>query len=279
MIKKLVSRAQFARLAGVSGAAVTKACASALKPATEGRRVDAAHPLAVTYVQEKTQPILEPAVMGLDVVYEEAIQFCEEQGYISITSIQRRFKIGYVRAKKIVDTMGISGIAVGKTRPPETAKPAKKPHVRGTSAAREKKKAATVSNNEDADPIQIPQNIQAFLDFTLIQLIEQFGTDMRFVDWLNATQKIEGINEKRLKNAAAEGKLISRNLVEKGVIDTFNSAHLRLLKDGAKSIAAGVISKHAGGSELAEIELFITDILGSFIKPVKSKVVRILKDA
>ncbi len=111
------------------------------------------------------------------------------------------------------------------------------------------------------------------------ELIEQFGTDTRFIDWLNATQKIEGINEKRLKNAATEGKLIARELVENGVINIFNSAHLRLLKDGAKSITAGVLSKHGGGAELAEIELFVTDILGSFIKPVKSKIVRILKDA
>ena len=76
------------------------------------------------------------------------------------------------------------------------------------------------------------------------------------------------IKFKELSLVEASGKLISRKLVEHGVVNTFNSAHLRLLKDGAKSITAGVLSKHGGGAELAEIELFVTDILGSFIVPV-----------
>ncbi len=157
---------------------------------------------------------------------------------------------------------------------------AKKPHVRGTAAAREKKKrsGAPAANPDDA-VIEVPEDIQAFLDFTLQDLIDKFGTDLRFVDYLNATQKIEAINEKRLKNAATKGKLISRELVQAGVIDVFNSAHLRLLKDGAKSIAAGAVSKHAAGAELSEIEAYVSDILGSFIKPVKTKIARTLIDA
>ena len=114
---------------------------------------------------------------------------------------------------------------------------------------------------------------------TLRELLERFGTDTAFVDWLSATQKIEAINEKRLKNAQTKGTLISRDLVKVGVIDTFNSAHLRLLKDGAKSIAAGVISKNSSGAELSEVEAYVSDILGSFIKPIKNKIARVLKNA
>ena len=116
-------------------------------------------------------------------------------------------------------------------------------------------------------------------DFTVREVFEKFGTESRFIDFLAAIQKIEAINEKRLKNAQTKGLLISRELVKNGVIDTFNSAHLRLLKDGAKSIAAGAISKHSSGAELAEVEGYVSDILGSFIKPVKSKIDRVLKNA
>ena len=149
---------------------------------------------------------------------------------------------------------------------------------RGQAAVKEAKKREPPPEEREGT-IDIPEDIQAFADFTLRELIEKFGTDTRFVDWLSATQKIEAINEKRLKNAQTKGELISRELVKNGVIDTFNAAHLRLLKDGAKSIAAGVISKHAGGAELSEVEAYVSDILGSFIKPVKGKITRVLKNA
>ena len=114
---------------------------------------------------------------------------------------------------------------------------------------------------------------------TIRELTYRFGTDVRFLDWLKATKSIEDIHEKRLKNAQTKGTLISRGLVQVGVIDVFNSAHLKLMKDGAKSIAAGTVSKHAAGADLVEIETYISDILGSFIRPVKNKIKRALDNA
>ena len=131
---------------------------------------------------------------------------------------------------------------------------------------------------EKSDLIQIPQDMETFLDMSLREICSKFGTEVQFSDWLTATSKIESIAEKRLKNANIKGTLISRHLVQVGVVDVFNAAHLRLLKDGAKTIAAGVISKHSTGAQPSEIENFVSQILGSFIKPVKSKVARALKD-
>jgi len=51
----------------------------------------------------------------------------------------------------------------------------------------------------------VPEYIGDLADMTLRELIMQFGTDVRFVDWLKATKEIEMINEKRLKNAESEG--------------------------------------------------------------------------
>lgn len=291
MVKKLVSRAEFARQAGVSGAAVTKACNSILKEAVDGKRIDAAHQVAVAYLKEKAAAQTPPPAVGLDPLYQDAADWCSKQGRYSTSSIQRNFKIGYNRASSIMATMRANGLIpagmdpLNKKPPPATEKkpetvvitPAK-PHVRGTAAAKEAKKRQPPPEDREGT-IDIPEDIQAFADFTLRELIEKFGTDTRFVDWLSATQKIEAINEKRLKNAQTKGELISRDLVKVGVIDTFNAAHLRLLKDGAKSIAAGAISKHSGGAELSEVEAYVSDILGSFIKPVKSKISRVLKNA
>lgn len=280
MVKKLVNRTEFAKLAGVSGAAVTKACSKALKPACSGKRIDAAHPSAVSYIENRSLAQTPPAAIGLDPFYEEAVENCQKTNCYSGASIQRKFKIGYNRATKIVQTMRANGLIPEQSKkiPDVVIEPPKKSHVRGTAAAKAAKKRELPQELSEGT-IEIPQEIEAFLNWTLLELIDKFGTDTRFVDWLAATQKIEAINEKRLKNAQTKGVLISRSLVKSGVIDVFNSAHLRLLKDGAKSIAAGVISKHSAGAELSEVEAYVSDILGSFIKPIKSKISRILKNA
>ena len=276
-MQKILSRSKFAREAGVNPSTVTRLCETLLKAAIVGKGIDADHPDAVNYLSQRDLAQTPPAATGLDPLYEAAVEFCQTNTRYSITGIQRALRIGYNRAAAIIEMMKAAGLIPDPNSPPPdpTTPPAKPPaKPRGQLVVKERKKRAYNSEG----PIEIPEDIQAFADFTLRELIEKFGTDVRFVDWLAATQKIEAINEKRLKNATTKGELISRNLVKVGVIDVFNSAHLRLLKDGAKTIAAGVISKQATGAELSEIEAFVSDILGSFIKPIKNKVRRALKD-
>lgn len=267
-------------MAGVNPSTVTRLCDTILKAAVVGKQIDAAHPDAVKYLEDRERDQTPAAATGLDPLYEEAVASCNEAGRYSISFVQRKLRIGYNRASKIIEVMRVNGLIPEKgasPQPPAQAEPVViKP--RGQAAVKEAKKRLPPPEEREGT-IDIPEDIQAFADFTLRELIEKFGTDTRFVDWLSATQKIEAINEKRLKNAQTKGELISRELVKNGVIDTFNAAHLRLLKDGAKSIAAGVISKHAGGAELSEVEAYVSDILGSFIKPVKGKISRVLKNA
>ena len=68
--------------------------------------------------------IEEPAVEGpseeRDEMYEKAIDFAESVGEISISSLQRRFKIGYNRAARIVEMMesdGLVGPSKGAGKP------------------------------------------------------------------------------------------------------------------------------------------------------------------
>lgn len=278
MVKKLISRAEFARQAGVSGAAVTKACSSILKDAVVGKRLDAAHPSALQYLAEKELGQTTPAAIGLDPLYEPAVKFCLESGFYSIAKLQKEFRIGFDRAKSIIGVMTANGLINKK---PETVaiKPVeklKKPHVRGSAAAKETKKREAF--NEEGI-LEIPDDIQTFGHMTLFDLIEKFGTDGRFVDWLSATQKIEAINEKRLKNASTEGELVSRKLVRTGVIEPIDACHIRLLTDGAKTIARRSAAMSAAGRPVEDIEKFVAEQITSFIRPVKSKVSRALKNA
>jgi hypothetical protein len=101
-----------------------------------------------------------------------------------------------------------------------------------------KQKAADKEKDiESADKtIDIPADITDFLHMTLKDVVDQFGTSTGFVDWLKATKDIEMINEKRLKNAQTMGELVSRKLVKIGIIDPIESAHIKLMTAGAKTI-------------------------------------------
>jgi hypothetical protein len=303
MVKKnLVSRSEFARQAGVSAAAVTKACNRILKAAVSGKRIDVSHPDAVAYLEKKDRDQTPPAAPGLDPAYEAAVKFCVANNRYSISGLQREFKIGYDRAKSIVEMMKASGLVPDKAAEKVTLisddAPAmtmdravaeklglvdsKKPHVRGTAAARETKKrdALEQANQEPAGVVHdIPEDIRKFADYTLRDLIAQFGTDVAFLDWLKATKAIEDIHEKRLKNAEKAGELISRAVVSDGLISTIDGAFTRMLTDGAKTIAVRTHSLVTTGAEVGDIEDLVSKQLTTFIRPTKSKLARVLKNA
>ena len=286
MVKELVNKSEFARLVGVSPAAVTKACNSALKGALVGKRVNVSHPLAQEYAKNHALDHNKPPATGLDPVYEESVEFCQKVNKYSASGIQREFKIGYNRASKIVATMKANGLVPekGSTAPAQKAAPAKakEPHVRGHVAKREKMKQGPPEIlPEDPEEMlhRIPDDIRAFADMSLRELVVRFGPDTRFYDWLRATKAIEDINEKRLKTAATRGELVSRDLMKTGVIDVFNAVHIKLLSDGAKTITRRVTAMHAAGKPLHECEKFVIDQMTSFIRPAKAKIARALKDA
>ena len=292
MAKKLVSRTEFARMAGVAPASITKACKARLLPATDGKRIDAAHPAAVEYLENRDRATTPPAAPGLDPLYEDALAACTEAGKWSANFLSGALRVGSARGRRIFSQLSAAGLVPSGDEPPP--KPvASKPHVRGTAAAKQKRKqgfggeilqhyAQAEELAEPADSsqlLEVPEDIQAFADMTLRELIEKFGTDTRFVDWLKATQAIEAINEKRLKNATTRGELVNRQLVRVGIIEPLDAAHIKLLTDGAKTIARRSTAMHDAGRDLEEIEKFVADQNSSFIRPVKAKVARALKNA
>lgn len=265
---KIMSKSEFARLAGVSAAAVTKACVGALQPARIGKRLDAGHPAAAHYLKIHASAPTPESEIGLDPEYWSAVDYCVSVGKYSTSGIQRHFKIGYNRAKSITDEMRRTGLIAGTSDVPSPRKP---PHVRGHVAKREKDQEFPV------DEEGLPENILQFADLTLREIIARFGTSTRVKDWLDATRIIEMIHEKRIKNAALLGTLVSRKLIHSAVIDEFNAAHLNMMQDGAKTLAEAARSKVLAGIDIGALEVYISDVLGSFVKPVKARIARNLK--
>lgn len=276
MGKKLFSKRKFATLAGVNPSTVTRLAKTVLSAAMDGDRVDAAHPDAVAYLEKRHTPPPPPPATGIDPLYEKAVKACQATGRWSQTFLQRELKIGYARAKRVMDMMRLAGIV------PDPADLATVDAAEPVTPRAPNKYAADPELPDDPGDFatfDIPADIKAFIDMTMGDLIRQFGTDTRFNDWLSATKKIEDINEKRLKNAATEGVLVSRELVAKGIIEPFEAAHIRLLTDGAKTITRRVTAMHDAKRTLDEIEDFVKDQITSFIRPVKAKVARALRNA
>lgn len=281
-MQKLVTRSAFAKLAGVNPSTTTRLCDTVLKACVVGKRIDAAHPNAVKYLENRDRAQTPRAATGIDPLHEHAVQACTASGRWSTSYLQRELRIGYKRASAIVATMKAAGLIPTKENPSsvpateQAPEPKPSPKLRGNAARNEKKKAETFP---DDHIFEVPEDIQAFAEMTLRELVQQFGTDIRFLDWLKATKAIEDINEKRLKNAETEGKLVARALIKVGIIEPFDAAHIKLLTDGAKTITRRVTAMHDAKRDLDEIEKFVKDQITSFIRPVKAKVARALRSA
>ena len=278
MTHKTITRTAFAKLAGCHQSTVTRACLSGLQPACTGKRIDPDHPAAVAYLAARACGRTPPPATGLDPKYEEALQLCQATGRWTASNMQRKLMIGYKRAARILAQFeGLGMVPVPAEQPQE-------PETENTVTPDRSYQPATAippaaqQSVDDLTP-DIPDDLAELADLTLREVVARYGTLSRFVDILRALKSIEDIQEKRLKNAQTDGTLVTRKLVKVGIVDVFNSAHLRIMADGAKTIAGGVVAKHAAGADLAEIEAHVSDVLGSFFKPVKGKVERTLRNA
>ena len=279
MAKNLISRVELARRAGVAPSSVTKACAGSLKHCCTGKRVDANHPDVIAYIERRERATREPELQGIDPLYEEAVEILRDHKRPTANALRKPLNIGDKRAKalfQLIDAAGVLNQPAPDPEPVATTPAPSKP--RGWAARRETKKRDAPIPQDD-QIFAVPEDIQAFADMTLRELVEKFGTDIRFLDWLKATKSIEDINEKRLKNAETKGELVSRKLVKHGILDPIESAHVKLLTDGSKTIARRATAMHGSGRDMEDIEKFVAEQITSFLRPMKAKIARTLKNA
>lgn len=59
---------------------------------------------------ESGNNVADPSDAEQDVIYDDAVEFVVQAGRVSISSVQRRFKIGYNRAARIVEAMEAAGV-------------------------------------------------------------------------------------------------------------------------------------------------------------------------
>lgn len=246
---RLVSRANLARLVGVSKPAITQHCDSAkLREACHGTRVDLDHPLVAAYFKARGKE-LPPA---------------------------RAEEPKPKAARRADDAPPAS--AKSRHRAP-AAPPAEPKRPRG------RPRGPTVDDpDEDVGHMRPPPGVvegssEDLRDLTelLLPLVERFGTDTRFSDWLSSLKDIELIREKRLKNGETEGGLISRELVKTFVFGAIEAANKRLLGDAAKTIASKVFNSTRAKGTLEEAQRLVRDEISKQLKPLKATAARHLR--
>jgi hypothetical protein len=262
--QNLVSCKKFAQILGISSPNVTKMMNGKLKDAKVGTRVDLNHPCIDEYMQNRHNR----ATMNDDVLHDDIKKYVQSVPDWSFNKISKHFKIGHKRAKRIVEAVQANDSVL------ERKTTNKSKYLIGSAAKNESKKHEEAIE-EDLD--HLPEDIREFANYTLSELVFKFGTDIRFVDWLKATKSIEDIMAARLKNSATKSELISRNLVQIGVLEPVTLAHHQLLTDGSKTIARRVCAMNSAGRRVEDCEKFVSEQISSFIRPMKAKIAKTIK--
>lgn len=280
--KQLMTKSDFARLAGVSASAIGKACKNELADAVASGKIDVTHVATKKYLERRERASAPSITEGLDDRHNDAAAWCAQNSNYSGRALAKAIGIGRERATKIVNTLKLLGLPLADGS--KVVVDAERREVRpisGQEKVRLTKKTERPPETYDADEMlmQIPEDIRELADWSLRDLVTKFGTDVAFLDFLKATKAIEDIYEKRVKNAKAAGELVDREQIKIGVIEPINTAHIKLLTDGSKTIAVRVKAMIEAGRDLGDVEEFITKQISSFIRPMKARIARGLKNA
>ena len=237
MASKLVSRADFARLTGKSRAAITKLTKGKLAPAMVGDRVDVSHPAAAAYLQANGG---------------------------AAPSAQATSKGKPSRSAPAPP-------AQPKRRP--TKVPAPPPKTRG----RKDEAPAPPQRRPAPDVDKVTGYSDDLADWTLAEIVAEFGTLRAYKDALEAHEKLERAKKYRLDNEQTEGNLIERERVRTHVLGFIEASHQRILGDAPKTISRRLLALAKSGTSVEECEKFVRDTLSAILRTARDSAHRNLR--
>lgn len=242
-MSRLVTRAEFASLAKVSKAAITKACGAALAPAGEGQRIDIDHPAAVAYLARRGVGVPEP--------------------------------VEDTPAPVRTDRAKTKSTKRKPSRPRAPTAPAPVP------TAQEAVDDGAETSDAGSGPVRIVSHdvtdVSAVADMTIRQVVAKWGTVTAFKDWLLSLRMIADVHAQNLKNAQADGKLISRDLVTTRIMGALESSNRRLLTDAPKTIARELYAAARANVPLEEGEQRVRRVIESQLRPAREAASRALR--
>lgn len=148
----------------------------------------------------------------------------------------------------------------------------------------------TPLSGDDSQDLDIIENMPSFinlkadtinnlLSMTLKEIIEQFGNEIRFKNWLDAARKLIDMRLKLIELDNKQSTLISRDVIEKHIFGYWDGLQGRLLSDAPRSITTRITGMVKAGSSQEEAEKVVRDLISSQIKSAKDKAIKVLKNA
>lgn len=264
----LVTKTQFAEMCNVKLSSISASCRSKLKDAVVNDMIDTDHEEAKAYfARQWSLPGAKPHYTGMKAVHENKKASSGRKLPTPEQLIERE----------------AAGITSTTSSTPPFPVAASSPVMPGTTngsvvtmASGKRVFTPPVFANGQVD--HLPEDVRAYVDWSLRALIAQFGNEYAFSDWLKAYKEIETIYAKQLDSAQKEGVLINRALVEKVVFNNLETLFVRLLSDGVKTISRRLYEMVKADRTVEECEKFVADQLSSFIAPTKDKMIKGMRD-
>lgn len=240
-MSRFVSKAELARLRGVSKPAITKACRGPLAAACDRDRVDLDHPLVVAYLDAKPKAGGAKGAPKTDGAPTETAKPVVKAPSAPTPATKSSHK--RVVAPTVGNPVGAATIALED----EPKRP------RGTSEE------------------------LASWAARLRPISRVFGTGRAFRDYLLALKELENIEKTRLDNGERAGRLISRGLVQTHMFAALDGMSRLLLTDSPKTIARRAYAMAKAGATAEEGEKMVKEIISSQIVHVRDKVLKALE--
>jgi hypothetical protein len=239
-----ISRSDFARLAKVSPAAVTKACGKKLKPACVADLIDVESECAREYLAAHGVVLPDPAAPPTDPAKPKSKR----------STKPAPGKPGSKRKR---------AANAGAPTPTSPVKPSPK-------------RAGRL--NEDAPLLDESGYADELKDLTLNEIVERHGTVRAYQKHLEAHVKREQALKSRISNAQKLGELIEWELIDKTVFGLIDAVFKRLLNDTPKTVSSRAYDLARSNAPLEEAEQMVRDSISSHLNPVKATAIRILRN-
>lgn len=120
-------------------------------------------------------------------------------------------------------------------------------------------------------------NLGAYADLTIREIVNQFGTERVFKDWLEAHSKIEDVEQKRIRNQEYRGELVRRDLVQRTVFSAWEDSNRRLLGDIPRTLVARLYAAARSDVSKEESERVVKEIISGVLRSVKETAERALE--
>ena len=117
----------------------------------------------------------------------------------------------------------------------------------------------------------VEKNVTHLLSWSLSQILDTFGTETAFNDYLKARKTMADIAEKELKILQTKGELVSVSMFQHCVIDPIDTLCIKLLTDYCKTLSKKAKNMALSGMSDLEIEQQMSKSLTTYIDQMKKK--------